>query len=105
MKFPIGTCRANETPPADLLKIGIETEREQARSVADVRAGREAVANDRVAAIYRSIFDAIVDQRLPPGAKLPEEQLACHDLHALRIIAASGSSPRAWLPQFLSEPS
>ncbi len=43
--------------------------------LARVRAGREAGASDRVAAIYRSIFDAIVDQRLPPGAKLPEEQL------------------------------
>ncbi len=30
---------------------------------------------DRVAAIYRCIYDAIVDQRLPPGAKLTEEQL------------------------------
>jgi DNA-binding GntR family transcriptional regulator len=30
---------------------------------------------DRVAAIYRCIFDAVVDQRLPPGAKLTEEQL------------------------------
>jgi DNA-binding GntR family transcriptional regulator len=29
----------------------------------------------RVAAIYRCIFDAVVDQRLPPGAKLTEEQL------------------------------
>src|ERR1700677_2237380 len=29
----------------------------------------------RVGAIYRCIFDAVVDQRLPPGAKLTEEQL------------------------------
>jgi DNA-binding GntR family transcriptional regulator len=29
----------------------------------------------RAAAIYRSILDAVVDQRLPPGAKLTEEQL------------------------------
>src|SRR5271168_4267886 len=29
----------------------------------------------RAAAIYRSSFDAVVDQRLPPGAKLTEEQL------------------------------
>jgi len=29
----------------------------------------------RAAAIYRSIFDAVVDQRVPPGAKLTEEQL------------------------------
>ncbi len=29
----------------------------------------------RAAAIYRCIFDAVVDQRLPPGAKLTEEQL------------------------------
>jgi DNA-binding GntR family transcriptional regulator len=31
--------------------------------------------SSRAAAIYRSIFDAVVDQRLPPGAKLTEEQL------------------------------
>src|SRR5271170_4773089 len=31
--------------------------------------------SSRAAAIYRSIFDAVVDQRLPPGAKLAEEQL------------------------------
>ena len=30
---------------------------------------------DRAGAIYRCIFDAVVDQRLPPGAKLTEEQL------------------------------
>ncbi len=29
----------------------------------------------RAEAIYRSVFEAIVDQRLPPGAKLTEEQL------------------------------
>ncbi len=29
----------------------------------------------RAGAIYRCIFDAVVDQRLPPGAKLTEEQL------------------------------
>ncbi|HEY1943605.1 MAG TPA: GntR family transcriptional regulator [Roseiarcus sp.] len=29
----------------------------------------------RAEAIYRSIFDAVMDQRLPPGAKLVEEQL------------------------------
>jgi len=29
----------------------------------------------RVAEIYRCLFDAVMDQRLPPGAKLPEEQL------------------------------
>ena len=29
----------------------------------------------RAETIYRSIFDAVVDQRLPPGAKLTEEQL------------------------------
>jgi DNA-binding GntR family transcriptional regulator len=29
----------------------------------------------RAGAIYRSIFDAVMDQRLPPGAKLAEEQL------------------------------
>ncbi len=31
--------------------------------------------NGRAAAIYRCVFDAIVDHRLPPGAKLIEEQL------------------------------
>jgi DNA-binding GntR family transcriptional regulator len=29
----------------------------------------------RAEAIYRSVFNAVVDQRLPPGAKLAEEQL------------------------------
>ncbi|HYA74376.1 MAG TPA: GntR family transcriptional regulator [Roseiarcus sp.] len=38
--------------------------------------GRGAVGRgERAEAIYRSIFDAVVDQRLPPGAKLTEEQL------------------------------
>ncbi len=46
-----------------------------AEELARTHAGREAGANDRVAAIYRRIFDAVVDQRLPPGAKLAEEQL------------------------------
>lgn len=35
----------------------------------------EGAQSGRVAAIYRCIFDAVVDQRLPPGAKLTEEQL------------------------------
>ena len=39
------------------------------------RAKPAAAASGRVAAIYRCIFDAVVDQRLPPGAKLTEEQL------------------------------
>ena len=38
-------------------------------------ARRGAGQSDRAAAIYRSIFEAVVDQRLPPGAKLTEEQL------------------------------
>lgn len=46
-----------------------------AAELARARAGREAGSGDRVAAIYRRIFDAVVEQRLPPGAKLPEEQL------------------------------
>ena len=36
---------------------------------------KSAGGQDRAAAIYRCIFDAVVDQRLPPGAKLTEEQL------------------------------
>ena len=39
------------------------------------RAGEEAGSGGRAEAIYRRIFDAVVDQRLPPGAKLTEEQL------------------------------
>jgi DNA-binding GntR family transcriptional regulator len=35
----------------------------------------EGAPGDRVSAIYRCVFDAVVDQRLPPGAKLTEEQL------------------------------
>lgn len=38
-------------------------------------ASMEGVPGDRVAAIYRCVFDLVVDQRLPPGAKLTEEQL------------------------------
>jgi DNA-binding GntR family transcriptional regulator len=38
--------------------------------------GRGAIGSGaRAEAIYRSVFEAIVDQRLPPGAKLTEEQL------------------------------
>jgi DNA-binding GntR family transcriptional regulator len=38
--------------------------------------GRGAIGRGvRAEAIYRSVFEAIVDQRLPPGAKLTEEQL------------------------------
>ena len=43
--------------------------------LASLRSGGEAGANDRVAAIYQRIFETVMDQRLPPGAKLPEEQL------------------------------
>lgn len=43
--------------------------------LASLRSGGEAGANDRVAAIYKRIFETVMDQRLPPGAKLPEEQL------------------------------
>jgi DNA-binding GntR family transcriptional regulator len=39
------------------------------------RASPEEAPGDRAAAIYRCVFDAVVDQRLPPGAKLTEEQL------------------------------
>ena len=39
------------------------------------RAGDEGGPGGRAEAIYRRIFDAVVDQRLPPGAKLTEEQL------------------------------
>ncbi len=35
----------------------------------------EASRGDRAADIYSAIFDAVVDHRLPPGAKLPEEQI------------------------------
>ena len=37
--------------------------------------GREA---DRVTAIHDAILLAVVEQRLPPGTKLPEDQLAAH---------------------------
>ncbi len=39
------------------------------------RTKTDTAAGGRSAAIYRAIFDAVVDQRLPPGAKLTEEQL------------------------------
>jgi len=39
------------------------------------RDGEETGPVGRAEAIYRRIFDAVVDQRLPPGAKLTEEQL------------------------------
>lgn len=45
-------------------------------------------ANGRAAAIYRSIFDAVVDQRIPPGAKLTEEQLGAL-FNASRTIVRS----------------
>ena len=43
-----------EAPPIDLLKIGIETEREQARSVADVRASRDGAAVERALAALKA---------------------------------------------------
>jgi DNA-binding GntR family transcriptional regulator len=39
------------------------------------RVGGGTGSGGRAEAIYRRIFDAVVDQRLPPGAKLTEEQL------------------------------
>jgi DNA-binding GntR family transcriptional regulator len=33
---------------------------------------------DRVSAIHAAVLLAVVEQRLPPGTKLPEEQLAAH---------------------------
>jgi len=42
---------------------------------AAARAAEEVGAKGRAAEIYRCVFDAVVDQRLPPGAKLAEEQL------------------------------
>ena len=35
----------------------------------DAKAASERMGGGRAAAIYRSIFDAVVDQRLPPGAQ------------------------------------
>jgi DNA-binding GntR family transcriptional regulator len=52
------------------------------------RGAREAEPGGRAAAIYRCIFDAVVDQRLPPGAKLPEEQLGSL-FHASRTLVRS----------------
>lgn len=45
------------------------------RPPAAARNGGSVVRSVRAEAIYRSIFNAVMDQRLPPGAKLPEEQL------------------------------
>ena len=39
------------------------------------RNGGSVVGSARAEAIYRSIFNAVMDQRLPPGAKLAEEQI------------------------------
>lgn len=53
-------------------------ERSQARAdgrVAQRQAGGEA---DRVSAIHEAILLAVVEQRLAPGTKLPEDQLALH---------------------------
>ena len=62
------------------------------------RAGRGAGGRGgRAEAIYRCIFDAVVDHRLPPGAKLAEEQLGAifrrqpHD----RAQRAAGARPRS----------
>ena len=35
-------------------------------------------AADRVSAIHEAVLLAVVEQRLPPGTKLPEDQLAAH---------------------------
>ncbi len=35
-------------------------------------------SEDRVGAIHAAILEAVVEQRLPPGTKLPEDQLASH---------------------------
>jgi DNA-binding GntR family transcriptional regulator len=45
-------------------------------------------AGGRAAAIWRAIFDAVVDQRLPPGTKLTEEQLGAV-FNASRTIVRS----------------
>jgi DNA-binding GntR family transcriptional regulator len=45
------------------------------RAPEPARPSWEPAPGDRVSAIYRCVFDAVVDQRLPPGAKLTEEQL------------------------------
>jgi DNA-binding GntR family transcriptional regulator len=50
--------------------------------------GGEPAAGGRVAAIWRAIFDAVVDQRLPPGTKLTEEQLGAV-FNASRTIVRS----------------
>jgi DNA-binding GntR family transcriptional regulator len=47
-----------------------------------------AAPGGRAAAIYRSVFDAVIDQRLPPGAKLTEEQLGAI-FNASRTIVRS----------------
>jgi DNA-binding GntR family transcriptional regulator len=44
--------------------------------------------SDRAADIYVAIFDAVVDHRLPPGAKLPEEQIGAL-FNASRTIVRS----------------
>lgn len=61
---------------------------------ADGRAGRPA---DRVSEIHEAILLAVVEQRLPPGTKLPEDQLAAHFAvsrtlvrGALRSLAGDG---------------
>src|ERR1700692_1579962 len=62
------------TPPLrDVRNMVSWMNSEAAPTVALDRSG--AGKGGRVAAIYRCIFDAVVDQRLPPGAKLSEEQL------------------------------
>ena len=57
-------------------------------SEAAARMARETEPGGRAAAIYRCIFEAVVDQRLPPGAKLPEEQLGSL-FHASRTLVRS----------------
>ena len=47
----------------------------EAGAARSARAPSDARALGRADAIYRGIFDAVVEQRLPPGTKLTEEQL------------------------------
>jgi DNA-binding GntR family transcriptional regulator len=41
----------------------------------NISSGRQAAPGSRVQNIYQSILEAVVEHRLPPGAKLSEEQL------------------------------
>ena len=70
--FPgrVGRCRQRGSAPKRPSPKG-----GRASWMLQAAGARTAGQSDRAAAIYRSIFDAVVDQRLPPGAKLTEEQL------------------------------